>query len=129
MGSTQVTGTAGENYAAEYYKSRGFEIVARNFHSRYGEIDVIAENDFYIVFCEVKTRSVKAIERPSSAVTKAKIRKLTLTAMKFLGDFPRDKQPRSDVFEVWQSGKDIVKSELIEGAFQGEDFSDSYDVF
>ena len=129
MGSTQLTGAAGESFAAEYYENHGFSIVARNFHSRYGEIDVIAENDFYIVFCEVKTRSVKAIERPSGSVTKAKIRKLTLTAMKFLESFHGDKQPRFDVFEIWQQGGEVVKYELIEGAFQGEDFSGSYDVF
>ncbi len=129
MGSTQVTGTAGESYAAEYYKSRGFEIIGRNYHSRYGEIDVIAEDAFYVVFCEVKTRSIRATERPSGSVTKAKIRKLTLTAMKFLEHFPRDKQPRFDVFEIWEHNGDVVKSELIEGAFQGEDFSGGYDVF
>lgn len=129
MGSTQVTGLLGENFVAEFYKNHGFDIVARNFHSRYGEIDVIAENDFYVVFCEVKTRSIKSVERPANSVTKAKIRKLTLTAMKFLQEFPRDKQPRFDVFELWQQDGNVVKHELIEGAFRGEDFSGSYDVF
>ena len=129
MGTTQKTGAVGENFAAEYYESKGYEIVARNYHSRYGEIDVIAENDFYVVFCEVKTRSVKAIERPANSVGRAKIKKLTLTAMKYLSENDRDKQPRFDVFELWQSGGEIVKFELIEGAFQGEDFSGSYDVF
>lgn len=129
MGSAQITGIAGENYAAEYYKNHGFEIIGRNYHSRYGEIDVIAEDDFYIVFCEVKTRSIRAIERPSSSVTKAKIRKLTLTAMKFLEDFTRDKQPRFDVFEIWMQDDVVVKSELLESAFQGEDFSGRYDIF
>lgn len=129
MGETQKTGSLGEGYAADYYESHGFKVVARNYHSRYGEIDVIAENDFYIVFCEVKTRSVRSIERPSVSVGKAKIRKLTLTAMKYISDTDSDKQPRFDVFEIWQSGGKIVKGELIEGAFQGEDFSGSYDIF
>lgn len=129
MGKTQKTGALGESFAAGYYEKNGFKIVARNYHSRYGEIDVIAENDFYIVFCEVKTRSVNAVVRPSDNVGKAKIKKLTLTAMKYLSDSGNDKQPRFDVFEVWQSNGDIVKYELIDGAFQGEDFSGSYDVF
>ena len=129
MGSTQKTGALGESFAAEYYEKKGFTVVARNYHSRYGEIDVIAENDFYVVFCEVKTRSVKAIERPANSVSKAKIKKLTLTAMKYLSENNVDKQPRFDVFELWQSSGEIVKFELIEGAFQGEDFSGSYDVF
>ncbi len=129
MGNTQKTGALGENFAAEYYEKHGFKIVRRNYHSRYGEIDVIAENDFYLVFCEVKTRSVNATVRPSDNVGKSKIKKLTLTAMKYISDVGSDKQPRFDVFELWQSGGVIVKSELIEGAFQGVDFSDSYDVF
>ncbi len=129
MAATQKTGALGEAFAAEYYEKRGFKIVARNYHSRFGEIDVIAENDFYVVFCEVKTRSVKAVERPATSVGKAKIKKLTLTAMKFLSENDRDKQPRFDVFELWQSGGEIVKFELIEGAFSGVDFSDSYEIF
>ncbi len=129
MSATQKTGALGENFAAEYYEKRGFKIVARNYHSRYGEIDVIAENDFYVVFCEVKTRSVKAAVRPAASVGKSKIKKLTLTAMKFLSENDRNKQPRFDVFELWQSGGEIVKFELIEGAFSGEDFSDSYEIF
>lgn len=129
MGKTQKTGALGEDFAAEYYKKQGFDITSRNYHSRYGEIDVIAENDFYIVFCEVKTRSVNASVRPGDNVGKAKIKKLTLTAMKYLSDVGSDKQPRFDVFEIWQSGGEIVKYELIDGAFQGVDFSDSYEVF
>lgn len=129
MGETQKTGALGENFAAEYYEKHGFRIVKRNYHSRYGEIDVIAENDFYIVFCEVKTRSVKAAVRPSDNVGKSKIKKLTLTAMQYISESENDKQPRFDVFELWQSGGVIVKHELIESAFQGVDFSDSYDVF
>lgn len=129
MGATQKTGALGESFAAEYYEKKGFRVVARNYHSRYGEIDVIAENDFYVVFCEVKTRSVRAVERPANSVGKAKIKKLTLTAMQYLSENDRNKQPRFDVFELWQNSGEIVKFELIEGAFQGEDFSGSYDVF
>lgn len=127
--SSRATGNSGEDFAAEYYKNHGYSIVARNFHSRHGEIDLIAENAFYVVFCEVKTRGLKNVERPSGSVTEAKRRKLTLTAMRFLEAFSGDKQPRFDVLELWQSNDRIIKAELIEGAFQGEDFSGRYDVF
>ena len=49
----QNTGKAGEDYAAQWLKSHGYQVVARNFHSRYGEIDIIAEGAQYIVFVSV----------------------------------------------------------------------------
>lgn len=52
-----LLGKAGEDYVAKYLKSKGFIILKRNWRdSRYGEIDIIAENRDYIVFVEVKTR-------------------------------------------------------------------------
>ena len=49
-------GRAGEDYTADLLAAEGFRIVSRNFHSRFGEIDIIAENGQYIIFVAVKTR-------------------------------------------------------------------------
>lgn len=122
-------GKKGEDFAAEYYRKFGYIIVRVNYHSRYGEIDVIAENDFETVFCEVKTRSSKARSAPSDAVDFKKQQKLTLTAFKYLEETENEKMPRFDVFEVWQNEGRIYKFNCIENAFDAADFSGRYDIF
>ena len=50
------SGKAGEDHVARWLESQGYEILARNFHSRYGEIDIVAQRPPYIAFVEVKAR-------------------------------------------------------------------------
>jgi putative endonuclease len=52
-------GTAGERLAATHLEARGFEIVERNYRTRHGELDLIASDRRFLVFCEVKTRVVR----------------------------------------------------------------------
>lgn len=122
-------GRKGEHFACEYYRKLGYDIAAVNYHSRYGEIDVIAENEKEIVFCEVKTRSGKAVTSPSNAVDFKKQQKITLTAMKYLEKTENEKMPRFDVFEVWQNEGRIYKFNNIENAFEAANFSGRYDIF
>ena len=51
----QVIGAWGEGVAAEYLAGRGYEIVARNVRTPYGEIDIVAKQDDTTIFVEVKT--------------------------------------------------------------------------
>ena len=122
-------GDKGELFASEYYKKLGYEVKEMNYHSRRGEIDVIAENEEFIVFCEVKTRNENSFGAPSDAVDFKKREKLTLTAMQYIEKTETLKQPRFDVFEVWQTQGRIYKFNNIENAFEAEDFSGRYDVF
>ncbi|MBX1885690.1 YraN family protein [Campylobacter peloridis] len=48
-------GKKGENDACEFLKSQGFEIIERNFHSKFGEIDIIAVKNNILHFIEVKS--------------------------------------------------------------------------
>ncbi len=125
----EITGKKGEEFAAEYYRKLGYTVREMNYHSRYGEIDVIAENDFQIVFSEVKTRSSNTRTNPREAVDKKKQQKLTLTALKYLEKSGCEKLPRFDVFEVWVNDGRIYKFNNIENAFEPVDFSGRYDVF
>ncbi len=124
-----TTGKKGEDFAAEYYRKLGYRVTEMNYHSRYGEIDVIAENDFEIVFCEVKTRSSNTRVNPREAVDMKKQQKLTLTAFKYLERIRCEKPFRFDVFEVWVNEGRIYKFNNIENAFEPADFSGRYDVF
>jgi putative endonuclease len=52
----QTLGRLGERLAAEHLARRGFQIVERNFRTRWGELDIVAFDGRTLVFCEVKTR-------------------------------------------------------------------------
>ncbi len=122
-------GNKGEAFAAEYYRKKGYAVAAVNYHSRYGEIDVIAENGTHLVFIEVKTRKDGSRVAPSESVDRRKRKKLILTAMKYLSDIDSEKQPRFDVFEVWQHDGRVYKVNCIESAFDVGEYTAGYDIF
>lgn len=127
--SSKSTGTLGEDFAAEFYEKSGYTVVKRNYHSRYGEIDLIAENENALCFVEVKTRNLTSLGNPAEAVDFRKQKKLTLTAMKYLTEAECYKQPRFDVLELWQRDGKIIRHNLIENAFSAEDFGGQYEIF
>lgn len=49
-------GRQGEELAARHFEALGFEVLARNHHTRYGELDLVAYDGETLVFAEVKTR-------------------------------------------------------------------------
>lgn len=112
-----TTGKLGEDLCEEYYLTHGFSTVKRNYHSRYGEIDLICENNEFLVFAEVKTRKVGSMTEPCESVDFRKQKKLVKTAQMFLLKSQSEKQPRFDVFEVWVNEGRAVKFNLIENAF------------
>jgi putative endonuclease len=80
----QSLGSAGEAAAERWLRSHGFEIVARGFRARCGEIDLIARDGAQVVFVEVKTRTSDAFGRPSEAVNAQKRRRIARVASSFL---------------------------------------------
>lgn len=73
MGQTrQQTGKLGERIAKIFLIRRGFSILAKNFSTPFGEIDLVAEQNGYIVFFEVKTRTSERFGPPVSAITRIK---------------------------------------------------------
>ena len=52
----RARGAAGEQAAVEFLAALGYEIVERNFRTRYGELDSVAIDSDALVFCEVRTR-------------------------------------------------------------------------
>ena len=96
----QNSGRAGEEYAAKWLEEHGYHILEQNYHSRFGEIDIIAEDSQYIVSVEVKTREEGSMVLPLEAVTKSKQKKLMLTAEAFMMKSPSALQPRFDIAAV-----------------------------
>lgn len=99
-------GAKGELVAENFLKSKNLSIVARNYHSRYGEIDVIARDEKYIIFIEVKTRKYGSLTLPREAVNQPKQVKILKTSLEFLKENHSNLQPRFDVIEIFYEEKD-----------------------
>ncbi len=115
-------GAAGEVLAARYLRDHGYDILCANYRTRFGEVDIIAETDTYIVFVEVKARAQDALYTPREAVTAEKQRRIIKTALLFLAQNPTAKQPRFDVIEVVTvAGQPMkpVSIEHLENAYGG----------
>lgn len=76
--------------AADWYAAQGYEIVARNWRCREGELDLVVRRDGELVFCEVKARSSDRFGLPAEAVTARKQSRLRTLAARFLADARAD---------------------------------------
>ena len=105
MKTTTDTGRFGEKAACEYLKSQKYKILEQNYFASHNEIDIIAENKQYIVFIEVKTRTLSSNEFGSaaSAVTYSKQKRTLAAAQSYLNSHKTKKSPRLDVIEVYLS--------------------------
>lgn len=117
MDSREI-GALGEKIAAEHLTGLGYVIRERNFRSREGEIDIIAEKDDFLVFIEVRTRTSSSFGTPEESVTAQKKERLLALAEAYMED--RDDLPSSwriDVvaLELGPKGK-VSRLELIENA-------------
>ncbi len=114
-----MKGAWGEDAACEFLKEKGFIILFRNFHTRFGEIDIIAEHGAYIVFAEVKTRKNAIFAQAREFVTEAKQRRIISTAKIWLSEHDTKLQPRFDVIEVYGEENSLkpLRINLLENAF------------
>lgn len=115
------SGKIGEDAVCKFLKERGKTILERNFHSRFGEIDIIFKDGEVTVFVEVKTRKSTAYGTPAEFVTENKMKKIIKTAMIYLENAECDM--RFDVAEVYIKNN-TYKINYIENAFGG-----SYEIF
>ncbi len=97
----RVKGDYGERLVAEALEKNHWTVLERNFHSRFGEIDLIAAGKEHIIFVEVKLRKSARFAAAREFVTRDKQRKLKATAEWYLTTHPTALQPRFDVAEVY----------------------------
>lgn len=76
MSHNREIGKKGEIEAIIYLHKKGYQILKKNYHSRWGEIDIIAQKEDKISFIEVKTRTGFIKGKPHEAVNSFKISKL-----------------------------------------------------
>ena len=116
MRNKREIGDTGEVIAAKYLESHGYVIIERNYHSRYGEIDIIAAKGEYLIFVEVKYRKSNLYGEPSAAVDYRKQEKIKKTALQYICESEAaDKDIRFDIIEVTGTGELTINH--IENAF------------
>lgn len=115
--SGKALGKQGEMLAAAFLERAGYTILARNYRSRLGELDLVAEEGGAVVFVEVKTRRDGAAVGPFEAVTAAKRRQMAKVALDYLVRQGQGERPaRFDVVAVTFVG-DAPRMELMKNAF------------
>ena len=102
----QTLGRLGEDLACDFLEKNGYRIVRRNQRFGKNELDIVCEDDDFIVFVEVKTRSCLYPESgdfgiPSRAVDEGKRKNTVKAARDYLAQNYINKQPRIDVIEVY----------------------------
>jgi putative endonuclease len=115
-------GAAGEQLAADHLARRGFQILERNFRTRWGELDIIASDGHSIVFCEVKSRIANRSNRdPLESVHPRKrmqVRRMAAQWLRERPDRPRAVELRFDAIGVTlePSGR-LLRLDHLEAAF------------
>jgi len=105
-----ILGKSGESLAEEFLRSKGYEIVERNFKTRFGEIDLVAKDGDTLVFLEVRTKKNAVFGHPFDTVNLKKQRKIINMAKMFLvvKDIPASTVCRFDVIGlIAEEGKEI----------------------
>ena len=102
-----------EDLAARFYESNGYQIVARNWHCREGELDIVAisvsATGAIIAIVEVKARATTSFGSPFEAVTQVKQKKLRIATTKFLATHPELRgEIRFDVVAVLGTQLDVL---------------------
>lgn len=116
MAESHDLGQKGEELAADHLTKAGYKILARNWKQGRNEVDIIAENDKFIVFAEVKTRNADFIMAPVTAINREKQRTLIYAADNYIKRFNIDKESRFDVITVIKTA-DSFEIDHIEDAF------------
>ena len=107
-------GTEKEKLAGAYLEKNGYDIIEYNFRCKQGEIDIIAKDGEYLVFCEVKYRSDTGSGYPQEAVNYKKQRTLSRCALFYIVEKGFSYLPcRFDVVAITDQ-----KVELIKNAFE-----------
>ena len=80
----KLVGDSAEEIALKYLQEQDYKILKKNFKTKIGEIDIIAKQNDYIVFVEVKYRTNDYFGMPREAVNYQKQRKIRMVATQYL---------------------------------------------
>lgn len=111
MLSRREEGREGEKRAEQTLKKEGYTIIEKNFRTRFGEIDIIAEEKGCLVFVEVKKRNTATFGDPFHAVNKRKQQHLIKSALFYMKSHRSfDRKVRFDVVGIDGDGVKIIRN-------------------
>ncbi|MDD5595018.1 MAG: YraN family protein [Candidatus Omnitrophica bacterium] len=114
-------GVQGEEIAVDLLKKNGYKIIARNYRTKLGEIDIIATQADTICFVEVKARRNIKFGLPEESVITTKQKHTARAALFYLKQNKLfDKKARFDVVSILFAAEN-VESKLIKNAFMLEE--------
>jgi len=115
----KLLGDQGERAAVKFLKQQGYSVLARQYRTDLGEIDIIALDRETVVFVEVKTRQSDLKGQPFEAVTRQKQSQLTRLASSFLKNHQLLNSPaRFDVISIlWTVQKSDPEIQHFQNAF------------
>lgn len=119
MGSHNELGIWGEQYATNYLRDKGYEIITRNWRIGHRDIDIIARSpdNTTVVFVEVKTRTNDVITKPEDAVNLKKIRNIGLAANAYVKQMNVVDLIRFDIITIVGNNDNNAQLEHIKDAF------------
>ncbi|HWA52267.1 MAG TPA: YraN family protein [Patescibacteria group bacterium] len=82
------TGKLGERIAEDFLTKNNYKLIARNFHTRFGEIDLIFSKNNKLIFVEVKLKVGEDFGTPEEMINRHKIRQIEMTGQSFLLKYP-----------------------------------------
>ena len=113
----KTLGKIGEELAVKFLRNKGFRILNTNWTYQHKEIDIIAEDDDFLIMVEVKTRNISFVESPEEMITMRKQKTLIDAAEAYIMIHNIEKETRFDVIiVVFENQKPTI--EHIEDAFQ-----------
>ena len=111
-------GKLGESLACDELSRRGYAILATRYRTRFGELDIIADDHGVLVFVEVKARRSTARGTAAEAITPAKRRRVAAMALDYLAWTGRLDDPcRFDVVAIDHIGTDRMDIRVIDHAW------------
>jgi putative endonuclease len=109
-------GQTAEKLACDYLKKNGLRLIEQNFHSRYGEVDIIMQHQDALVFVEVRYRKSLSHGGAKESVTPAKQKKIQKTALFYMQTKGREFNARFDVIAM-TGDNESLSIEWIKNAF------------
>ena len=112
-------GKWGEQYAADYLQSIGYDIIERDWRTGHRDIDIIARtgDGTTVVFVEVKTRTSDVVTKPDDAVDIKKIRNIGYAANNYIKTKGIVDEVRFDIISIIGNNKENAQLEHIIEAF------------
>ncbi|MFA5127022.1 MAG: YraN family protein [Patescibacteria group bacterium] len=101
----QIIGRLGEQLAEKYYQTLGFKLIAKNFYTRYGELDLVFKKRRRILLVEVKTRTNQNFGWPEEVINPAKIERMLRAYAILRNQLALDPDPEIEICAIVIKGR------------------------